>query len=110
MRIEITSKPVSVTDSIRHRVQAKFEKLARHDIPLLNPHVMIGKEGQEYQVEATVAIPSGQLVATGQHTDMYVAINQMGQKLERQLNKQSAKETARRHDRTNIETPDSEAA
>ncbi|MBW3165255.1 ribosome hibernation-promoting factor, HPF/YfiA family [Ferrimonas balearica] len=101
MRIEITSKPVSVTDSIRHRVHAKFEKLARHDVPLLNPHVMIDKEGQEYQVEATVAVPSGQLVATGQHQDMHVAINQMGQKLERQLVKLAAKETARRHDRTN---------
>ncbi|MBY6188087.1 ribosome-associated translation inhibitor RaiA [Marinobacter hydrocarbonoclasticus] len=101
MRIEITSKPVSVTDSIRYRVNAKFEKLARHDIPLLNPHVMIDKEGQVYQVEATVAVPSGQLVATGQHEDMHAAINQMGQKLERQLIKLAAKETARRHDGTN---------
>ncbi|MBY5922840.1 ribosome hibernation-promoting factor, HPF/YfiA family [Ferrimonas balearica] len=101
MRIEITSKPVSVSDSIRHRVNAKFDKLARHDVPLLNPHVMIGKEGQEYQVEATVAVPSGQLVATGQHEDMHAAINLMGQKLERQLIKLAAKETARRHDNTN---------
>lgn len=101
MRIEITSKPVEVTESIRYRVAQKFEKLSRYEIPLLKPHVMITREGQEYQVEAVAQVPSGKLVATGHHEDLYTAINQMGQKLERQLNKLCAKAEARRHDRTN---------
>ncbi|SHI27540.1 ribosome hibernation-promoting factor, HPF/YfiA family [Ferrimonas marina] len=113
MRIEITSKSVAITTPMQNRVQACIDKLLRHNIDVIKPHVIITTEGKVFQVEANVNTNVGQLFASGQHEDLYVAINQMGNKLERQLNKLTHKETARRHDRTMAvagQQPDEEAA
>ncbi|WP_028117931.1 ribosome hibernation-promoting factor, HPF/YfiA family [Ferrimonas senticii] len=100
MRIEITSKTVAVTESMEVRIQACFDKLLRHDIDLIGPHLIITQEGKEFSVEATTNSTVGQLFAKAQSEDLYVALNQLSSKLERQLNKAVDKETARRHDRT----------
>lgn len=42
------------------------------------------------------SIPNGVLVASGKHEDMYTAINELINKLERQLNKLQHKGEARR--------------
>ncbi len=100
MRIEITSKSIAVTESMESRIEACFDKLTRHDVDLIGPHLIITQEGAEFQVEATTNSSAGQLFAKACHEDLYTAINLLGQRLERQLNKQTDKHTARRHDRT----------
>ncbi|GAA4897471.1 ribosome hibernation-promoting factor, HPF/YfiA family [Ferrimonas pelagia] len=102
MRIEITSKSVAITTPMQNRVKACLDKLIRHNVDIIKPHVIITMEGKAFQIEAKVNTNVGQLFASGQHEDLYVAINQMGQKLERQLNKVTHKEAARRHDHTNV--------
>ncbi|WP_298442647.1 ribosome-associated translation inhibitor RaiA [uncultured Ferrimonas sp.] len=100
MRIEITSKAVAVTETMKERIDACFDKLARHDIDLIGPHIIITQEGQEFHVEATTNSSVGHLFAKAHSEDLYTAITQLGQRLERQVNKQIDKETSRRHDRT----------
>ncbi|HCR6665662.1 TPA: ribosome-associated translation inhibitor RaiA, partial [Shigella flexneri] len=46
--------------------------------------------------DATINTPNGVLVASGKHEDMYTAINELINKLERQLNKLQHKGEARR--------------
>ena len=46
MLIEITSKIIDVTPSIRECIASKFEKLERMQIPMISPHVYVGKEGR----------------------------------------------------------------
>ncbi|TOM42254.1 ribosomal subunit interface protein, partial [Vibrio parahaemolyticus] len=43
-----------------------------------------------------IKVPKGQLVASATHEDLYAAINEVEQKLERQLNKLTHKPEARR--------------
>ncbi|QIZ75549.1 ribosome hibernation-promoting factor, HPF/YfiA family [Ferrimonas lipolytica] len=100
MRIEITSKSVAVTESMETHIDSCFEKLARHDIDLIGPHIIITQEGKEFQVEATTNSSVGHLFAKANAEDLYAAINQLGQRLERQVNKLVDKATSRRHDRT----------
>ncbi|WP_417348205.1 ribosome hibernation-promoting factor, HPF/YfiA family [Ferrimonas sp.] len=97
MRIEITSKHLTVTDPIRERIESRFEKLNRHDVDLISPHVIITQEGNDFQIEASMGVPSGKLFAKASHENLYNAINQMGQKLERQLNRHAHKDQAKRH-------------
>ncbi|MNF43950.1 Ribosome-associated inhibitor A [compost metagenome] len=49
-----------------------------------------------YIVEATAGIPNGKLFAQAEHEDLYAAITDLGQKLERQLTRHIEKPIARR--------------
>ena len=63
---------------------------------LINPHIILSKEPQGFVADATINTPNGVLVASGKHEDMYTAINELINKLERQLNKLQHKGEARR--------------
>lgn len=96
MKIEMTSKIIDITPTIRERIESRFEKLERLQVPLITPHVIISKERLMYIVEATAGIPNGKLFAQAEHEDLYAAITDLGQKLERQLNRHIEKPLARR--------------
>jgi ribosome-associated inhibitor A len=96
MKIEITSKIIDITPAIRERIESRFDKLDRLQVPLISPHVIIIKERLMYVVEATAGIPNGKLFAQAEHEDLYAAITDLGQKLERQLNRHTDKPLARR--------------
>ncbi|GLP97169.1 ribosome hibernation-promoting factor, HPF/YfiA family [Paraferrimonas sedimenticola] len=104
--IKITSKQFNITDSIRDRLASRFEKLAKHDIPLNSPHVIITQERQTFKIEAKIQISNGQLFAQAKAEDLYVAINALGQKLERQINKITHKSEAGRRQRPIFEEPE----
>ncbi|WP_299794015.1 ribosome hibernation-promoting factor, HPF/YfiA family [uncultured Shewanella sp.] len=93
---KITSKHLEVTALIRERIEARLEKLSRHDVQLINPHVIITQEKQLFKIETSVGIPNNKLFAQAKHEDLYSAINAMGQKLEKQLNKLTHKPEAQR--------------
>lgn len=63
MKIEMTSKIIDITPAIRERIESRFEKLERLQVPLITPHVIISKERLMYIVEATAGIPNGKLFA-----------------------------------------------
>ena len=96
MVIDITSKQMEITPAIREHVEDRLKKLEKWQVQLINPHIILSKESKEYVVDATINIPSGVLVAKAKHEDMYTAINELLNKLERQLNKLQHKGEARR--------------
>ena len=55
-----------------------------------------GYPNSQYTTDATINTPNGHLVASAKHEDMYTAINDLINKLERQLNKVQHKGEARR--------------
>ncbi|NMH64766.1 ribosome hibernation-promoting factor, HPF/YfiA family [Shewanella salipaludis] len=95
--IKITSKQLEVTPPIRERVESRFDKLARHQIHLINPHVIINQEKSLFKIEASVGVPNGELFAQAKHENLYAAITAVGQKLEKQLNRLIHKPEAQRH-------------
>jgi|SRR5476651_1492360 len=98
MIINITSKQMEITPAIRQHVEERLAKLAKWQTQLINPHIILSKQPQGFVADATLSIPNGQLVASASHQDMYVAINELITKLERQLNKVQHKGEARRAD------------
>jgi len=56
----------------------------------------LSREPQGFVADATMNTPNGHLVASAKHEDMYTAINELINKLERQLNKVQHKGEARR--------------
>ncbi len=102
MTVNITGKNLDITPAIRERIEFKFNKLEKYQVPLISKNAVISTEpSKQFKVEASAAIPGGQLVASAEHDDMYGAITEVYQKLERQLNKQAHKPTARRASHSN---------
>ncbi|MFD1801936.1 ribosome-associated translation inhibitor RaiA [Mixta tenebrionis] len=96
MIVNITSKQMEITPAIRQHVEDRLSKLEKWQTHLINPHIVLSKEPKDYVVDATISTPNGPLVASARHEDMYAAINELLNKLERQLNKVQHKGEARR--------------
>lgn len=96
MTMNITSKQMEITPAIREHVEHRLTKLEKWQTHLINPHIILSKEPQGYVADANINTPNGQLVASATHEDMYTAINDLINKLERQLNKMQHKGEARR--------------
>ncbi|UJF23068.1 ribosome hibernation-promoting factor, HPF/YfiA family [Shewanella sp. OMA3-2] len=95
--LKITSKQLEVTAPILERIEGQFDKLSRHDVHLINPHVIITQEKQLFKIEASIGLPSGELFAQAKNDNLYAAITAMGKKLEKQLNRLTHKPQAQRH-------------
>ncbi|QSX34730.1 ribosome-associated translation inhibitor RaiA [Shewanella avicenniae] len=93
--LKITSKEFNVTDAIRNRIESRLEKLNRHDVDLINPHIIIITDGPMFKIESSIKLTNGQLFAQAKHQNLYTAINALGQKLEKQLNRVTHKSTKR---------------
>lgn len=87
MTMNITSKQMEITPAIRQHVADRLAKLDKWQTHLINPHIILSKEPQGFVADATINTPNGHLVASARHEDMYAAINELINKLERQLNK-----------------------
>ena len=97
MTIEITGKNIDITPAIRARIEFKFNKLEKYQVPLISKHVTITKEpNRQHTIDVSATLPGGQLIASARRDDLFGAITEVFQKLERQMNKQTHKPTSRR--------------
>ena len=85
MTLNISSKQMDITPAIRSHIEDRLAKLDKFHTQLINPHFMIHKQPHDYEVEATIGSPLGDLVAKATHADLYTAINEVQTKLESQL-------------------------
>ncbi|AAU36959.1 MULTISPECIES: ribosome-associated translation inhibitor RaiA [Basfia] len=96
MTLNITSKQMDITPAIRTHVEERLAKLEKWHTQLINPHFILSKIPNGFQVDASIGTPIGNLQATAQSDDMYKAINEVEEKLEKQLNKLQHKDESRR--------------
>ena len=98
MTLNITSKQMEITPAIREHVEGRLAKLEKWHTQLISPHFVLSKVPNGFSVEASIGTPLGNLLATATADDMYKAINEVEEKLERQLNKLQHKGESRRAD------------
>jgi putative sigma-54 modulation protein len=85
MQLSITGHHVEVTDSLKAHVEDKISILKRHFDNVMDVHVILTVEKLEQKAEATVQISGAKLFADDIQEDMYSAIDNMVDKLDRQL-------------------------
>ncbi len=95
MQLSISGHHVELTDSINSYVEQKFEKLDRHSDQITQVHVVLNVEKLHHLAEATAHVTGAELFANADASDMYAAIDQLVDKLDRQLIKHKEKTTAR---------------
>ncbi|MDT8407732.1 MAG: ribosome-associated translation inhibitor RaiA [Methylococcales bacterium] len=96
MKISVTGHHVDVTEAMRTHVENKFEKLERHFDHVTDVHVILTVEKLAQKAEATVQIAGAKLFAEDTQEDMYVAIDNMVDKLDRQILKHKEKNNQHR--------------
>ena len=85
MTLNITSKQMEITPAIREHVEGRLAKLEKWHTQLISPHFVLSKVPNGFSVEASIGTPLGNLLATATADDMYKAINEVEEKLERQF-------------------------
>lgn len=99
LQIDFTGHHMEITDALRNVTSEKLQKLAKlkHHFDIKNIHVTFSKEKIEQVVGATLHLPGhGKIAATARNEDMYVAIDQLVEKLHRQLVNHKEKDTDHR--------------
>jgi putative sigma-54 modulation protein len=91
MQVSITGHHLDVTDSLKAHVEDKISKLKRHFDNVTDVHVILTVEKFNQKAEATVQISGAKLFAEDHQEDMYSAIDQMVDKLDRQIIKHKEK-------------------
>ncbi|WP_407275305.1 ribosome hibernation-promoting factor, HPF/YfiA family [Halothiobacillus sp. DCM-1] len=96
MQIEITGHHVDVTDALREHIHTKFSKLTRHFDKVIHVHVTLTVEKKVQKAEATLHLSGNDVHAEVTSEDMYASIDQLIDKLDRQIVKHKEKLTEHR--------------
>ncbi|SMF96185.1 putative sigma-54 modulation protein [Methylomagnum ishizawai] len=91
MQIQITGHHIEVTDSIKNYVTEKFAKLERHFDQVIDIHVILEVEKLAQKAEATVQVNGNKLFAEDTQENLYAAIDNLIDKLDRQVLKHKDK-------------------
>lgn len=97
MQLSISGHHVDLTDSLNAYINQKFEKLERHYDHITQVHVVLNVEKLSQQAEATAHVTGAELFANSEANDMYAAIDNLVDKLDRQIIKHKEKTVARHH-------------
>ena len=97
MQINISGHHVELTSPIKDYVNSKLEKLERHHDRITSTNVILSVDKLIQKAEATVHVSGKDFFANSESEDLYAAIDQLSDKLDRQLIKH--KEKLRDHHR-----------
>lgn len=93
MQVNITGHHVELTQALRSYVENKCERLERHFEQLTNIHVVLSVEKLRHKAEATLHLNKANVFASAEDEDMYAAIDDLVDKLDRQIKKHREKLT-----------------
>lgn len=100
MNINLTGRHLEITPAIREHVTAKLGKIKRHSDNLIDINVVLSVEKLQQKAEATVHLSGKTVFAETDDSNLYVAIDNLVDSLDRQILKHKDKNSSRRHDDT----------
>ncbi len=96
MQVIVTGHHLEITDSLRAHINSRFDKLGRHFDNVTDVHVILSIEKLMQKAEATVHINGATVFAEDHQEDMYMSIDEMVDKLDRQITRHKEKLTSHR--------------
>lgn len=97
MKVNVSGHHIEITEAMQAYVEDKMSKLDRHTDNVTNSRVVLTVEKGRMMAEVTIHISGADINASSEDDDMYVAIDHMFDKLERQVLKHKEKQIARNH-------------
>ena len=100
MNLNLSGHHLEITPAIREHVTSKLDKITRHFDHVIDVNVILSVEKLKQKAEANVHLSGKTIFVECDDTNLYVAIDNLVEKLDRQILKHKEKHTARRHDAT----------
>lgn len=97
MQINLSGHHVEITPALKDYVQSKIEKLGRHFDNITNVQVTLTVEKNMHKAEGTMHVAGANLHGESVSENMYAAIDELSDKLDRQILKHKEKQVDRRH-------------
>ena len=91
MQATISGQHVEITDILREYVRPKLARIDRYVGPAIRSHMMLHVTRNRHRVETTVQTKGSQWYAISENNIMYVAIDRVADKLDRQVIKHKEK-------------------
>lgn len=91
MQLEVTGRHIEVTQSLNSYVHEKITRLKRHFDKVLDIHVILEVQKTTHKAEASIHVSGSHIFADASAEDMYVAIDALIDKLDRQIVKHKEK-------------------
>lgn len=91
MRTIVSGKNINITDALKDRVEKKLSKFERYFGPATEAHATLSVEKNRHIIEVT--IPFNGVILRGEEAtdDMYTSIDNVIEKLERQMRRQKTR-------------------
>ena len=96
MKINVTGRHIHITEALQLHIENKFKKIEKHFANIIDIHVILTVEKIRMKAEATLKINKDNIFANSEKEDMYMAIDELVDKLDRQLKKQKEKKISYR--------------
>ena len=97
MQLSLSGHHVEVTPSMRAYVEKKLERISRHFDHVIDVNVILSVDKLQHKVEATVHVRGRDIFCESAGPDMYAAIDDLADKLDRTIIKHKEKNLAQRH-------------
>ncbi len=91
MQITVSGRQIEVTPALRDYASEKIGRLRKHFDRMTTMNVVLQVEKDRHMAEATLHTKGATLAASAQAGDMYAAIDQLADKLDRQVLKHKEK-------------------
>ena len=100
MNLNLSGHHLEITPAIREHVLSKIDKVKRHFENVIDVNVILSVEKLKQKAEANVHLSGKTIFVECDDANLYVAIDNLVEKLDRQILKHKEKHAARRHDET----------
>ena len=92
MNLTISGHHLEVTPALNNHVKTKLDRITRHFDQVVNIKVLltvekISDKERRQRAECTIHVKGNDLVAESSHADLYTAVNEMIDKLDRKVGK-----------------------
>lgn len=91
MQIQYTGHKIEITPALREYADKKFQRLNRFADHVSNMHIIFDANKTRQSVEAIIKLHGSELNAKSEADDMYTAIDDLVDKIARQLTKHKEK-------------------
>ncbi len=98
MNLNLTGRHLEITPAIRQHVTDKIAKIKNHFEGVMDVTIILSVDKLRQKAEGSVHLSGKDVFVECDDDNLYVAIDSMIEKLDRQIIKHKEKHAARRHD------------
>lgn len=106
MNLHLTGHHIQITPAIRDYVANKLQRITNHFDHVIDVNVILSVEKLNQKIEATVRVRGRDIFCESIDSDMYAAIDNLADKLDRTIIKHKEKNLDLRHNGESIKNKD----